>query len=152
MQLQYYYLNSGSGKSKKGLTSFDAALISAGMGNYNLVRVSSILPNNCIRKNRIELQEGSPVHVAYGSFSYQGPNITIAAAVSVAIPNDNNVGVIMEDAGIGTREEYISRTEELVREAMKVRGCSQYSVLSNGIEALSNIDMITTVFSGLAMW
>lgn len=152
LELRHYYLNSGSGLSKYTLTSFDAALISAGMGNYNLVRVSSILPNNCIKKDRIDLQEGAPLHVAYSTFSYQGPSRIIASAVSVAIPNDNNVGVIMEAAGLGTKEEYILRTRDLVREAMDMRGCSRYNILSSGIEALSKEHMVTTVFSGLAMW
>ena len=145
-------MNSGSGISQYSLNSFDCALLNAGMGNYNLVKVSSILPYNCMRKEEIDMQEGCPLHVAYGTFSYQGDNTTIASAISVAIPNDNSVGVIMEDAGIGTREDFLTRTIAMVRAAMKVRGCSQYTILSSSIEALSNSNTVTTVFSGLAMW
>jgi pyruvoyl-dependent arginine decarboxylase (PvlArgDC) len=37
-------MSKGVGVSKKGLPSFDRALLEAGVGNYNLVRLSSILP------------------------------------------------------------------------------------------------------------
>ena len=39
-----YTLVSGIGTGSTVLNAFDAALLSAGVGNFNLLRVSSILP------------------------------------------------------------------------------------------------------------
>jgi len=38
-----FYLNAGLGHGDYSLTSFDDALLNAGVGNYNLLKVSSIL-------------------------------------------------------------------------------------------------------------
>ena len=39
-----YRLSSGTGTSPHELVAFDNALLSAGISNYNLLKVSSILP------------------------------------------------------------------------------------------------------------
>lgn len=51
-----YILTSGIGHGDFKLTSFDDALISSGVFNYNLVKVSSILPAHATLKDRIELK------------------------------------------------------------------------------------------------
>jgi len=39
-------LTSAIGSGKTSLSAFDDALFKAGMGNYNLIRLSSIIPKN----------------------------------------------------------------------------------------------------------
>lgn len=56
---QSYMLVSGIGKAEYPLVTFDNALRDAGIGDYNLVKVSSILPPKCIRKNVIDIKQGS---------------------------------------------------------------------------------------------
>ena len=43
-----YTIVSGVGKGLTSLSAFDNALLNAGVGDYNLVKVSSILPAKCI--------------------------------------------------------------------------------------------------------
>ena len=54
----YYTIVSGKGFGKYALTSFDNALLDAGVGDYNLIKVSSILPARCQYKSSINLEKG----------------------------------------------------------------------------------------------
>ena len=47
---KHFYIASGVGRDMYELVSFDNALINAGLSNYNLLRVSSILPTGCKQK------------------------------------------------------------------------------------------------------
>ena len=76
----------GIGKDcKNELLSFDTALCSAGIGNYNIVRVSSILPSYAVQKENIEVTKGSVLYVAYATKTIFGVG-RIASAISVGIP------------------------------------------------------------------
>lgn len=63
---QYYKIVSGVGKSKYALVSFDNALRNAGIGDFNIVKVSSILPINCKYSESIPLKKGSILYAASG--------------------------------------------------------------------------------------
>jgi pyruvoyl-dependent arginine decarboxylase len=43
----------GIGKSQYPLVAFDNALRNAGIGDFNLVKVSSIIPASCVYQERI---------------------------------------------------------------------------------------------------
>lgn len=40
--MEFYYIGSGTGVGTEKLNSFDNALMSAGVGNYNLVKVRDL--------------------------------------------------------------------------------------------------------------
>jgi len=58
MKMDNYMLTSGIGTAETSLTSFDAALIDAMLANYNIVKVTSILPARAKKLKKIELTEG----------------------------------------------------------------------------------------------
>ena len=61
-----YMISSGIGKDQNyELVAFDSALGNAKLANYNLLRVSSILPSNCVKEDTVKVKEGSPLLVAY---------------------------------------------------------------------------------------
>lgn len=91
----HYKLSSGYGVSLHRLVSFDNALISAQISDYNLVKVSSILPAKCVLSNVITLKKGSIVYIAYGSLSSNIIGETIASAVSIAIPKNKQILVLL---------------------------------------------------------
>ena len=84
--MKKYYIASGSGQSKYQLVAFDNALIQAGLSNYNLVRVSSILPAMATRRQYVDLELGIPLHTAYATVSSNTPGEKIATAIAVGIP------------------------------------------------------------------
>lgn len=148
-----FFLNAGLGYGNCSLTSFDDALLNAGVGNYNLLKVSSILPAGCIQTDYINVIEGSPLHIAYASISSNIRKDIISAAVAVGIPTDKTkVGVIMEFSG-HELENYAKKVvASMVEEAMKKRKYELDRILISSCEVSSSDGEYVTAFSGLAMW
>ena len=152
-RLEHFYIGAGVGCGKTCLTSFDEALMRAGVGNYNLLRVSSILPAGCIEVKRVSLTEGNPLYIAYASITSNIPNDYIAAAISVGIPDDDTkVGVIMEFSAHCRKKDAITAAEAMVLEAMGKRKSRVKQILTQACETISNGECYSTAFSGIAMW
>lgn len=119
-----YAIKTGAGISDKYLPSFDKALLEAGVGNYNLVRLSSILPAGCERVDDVDLPEGSLLPTAYSTISSNHIGDALVSAIGVGIPKNRNcVGVIMEYSAIEqTVREVLDTLEGMIREAFEVRG------------------------------
>lgn len=148
-----FYISSGIGYGNSYLTSFDDALIQTGVGNYNLVRVSSILPARMTQQKAVDVEEGSELHVAYAEITSRNPGEIISAAVSVGIPVDkSNIGVIMEQALFDKEKETVKKVESMVKEAMANRGYEIEQIITCSCEATTKGNGYTTVFAGLAMW
>lgn len=150
---QKYMISSGVGKAEHELVSFDNALISAQIANYNLLRVSSILPIGCKQTDVIDKSEGSALLVAYGSVSSNTPKETIASAVGVGIPvSDSQVGVIMEHAGACSAADAEKIVREMVATAMSNHGILCKEILCSSVEATVTGTDYMTVISSVAMW
>lgn len=154
--LQYpknYMLSSGSASASRKLVAFDAALINAGISNYNLLRVSSILPIGCTRKNSVEKKEGSALLTAYSSISSNTLGETVASAVGVGIPADpERVGVIMEYSGVCDAKEAVQTVSEMVETAMQNHGIPCKEIQTSSISATVTGDEYVYVISSVAMW
>ena len=86
------------------LNAFDNALLAAGIGNVNLLKVSSILPPEVPVVELPKIKPGALVPTAYAAITSETPGETIAAAVGYAVPDDPaKNGVIMEFHGHATR-------------------------------------------------
>ena len=100
------FFTKGVGVHREKLTSFELALRDAKIACYNLVRVSSIFPPNCVEvsidKGVAQLQPGQIVHVVMSESATAEPNRLIAATVGVAIPKDRNTfGYLSEHHAYG---------------------------------------------------
>src|SRR6266571_4047214 len=88
------YLTKGVGKHREKLSSFEMALRSAGIAQYNLVRVSSIFPPHCklisLQEGQKLLKSGQVLHVVMSENATNEPHRLVAASVGVAIPKDRN--------------------------------------------------------------
>ena len=111
----------GSGEGDHKLTAFDNALLAAGIGNLNLIKVSSILPPECELVERLDIPPGSLTPTAYGSLVSDVKGDRIAAAVAVGF-SDRDYGTIMEYSGHCTREEAERAVRAMVEEAFRRRG------------------------------
>jgi len=116
-----YFLTAGCAEGKSHLNAFDNALLNAGIGNINLIRISSILPPNVRYDPHIVLPRGSLVPTAYGYIISDVPGELIAAAVGVAIAEDG-FGVIMEFAGKCSLEAAREAVDAMLEEAFARRG------------------------------
>lgn len=119
-----YTIKCASAEGFSTLNAFDVALLKSGVGNTNLVKMSSILPPRCTKKDKIILPLGDLVPVAYAAITSSKKGETIAAAVAIAIPKDKSKnGLIMEyeDRNV-TKEEAEKHVREMAEWGMEYRG------------------------------
>lgn len=141
----------GVGVDQYNIASFDKALIEAGVGNYNLVRVSSIIPPKAKLVNQINYPKGSVLFTAYAQKSTRKDE-SIASAIAAAIPKRaDGVGVIMEYSCVGNKQKAIQIAETLAAEGMRRRGDSEYILVSDGIEAHGQCGLTTTTFAAIVL-
>jgi len=115
-----FALVAGCGEGLKPLAAFDNALLDAGIGNLNLIRVSSILPPGAQQMERLSIPPGSLVPAAYGTVTSTEPGEIIAAAVAVGLAPPS-YGIIMEHAGRTTRDEAARIVREMLAAAFAAR-------------------------------
>ena len=156
---QKYYIGSGIGQSTYRLVAFDEALRNCGnrpggIGNFNLLKVSSILPKHAIGVDDIDIPQGSPLLTAYGSITSNTPGDRIASAVGVAIPeNPNNIGVIMEFSGHCSEAEARETIFKMCHEAMSNRSMSYKEILISANEAIvENNETYVALISAICFW
>jgi arginine decarboxylase len=105
------------------LNAFDNALLAAGIGNINLVKISSILPPDVPVIELPKIKPGALIPTAYAAMTSEKPGETVAAAVGYALPDDPaKNGVIMEFHGHASREEAERQIRDMLDEAFRVRG------------------------------
>ena len=99
----------GVGKSPYPLVAFDRALQNAGIGDYNLVKVSSILPANCKFTENIDMPKGSILYAAYATTTISvGETSSVGVAVAKATSSEDN-GVIFEHSSLDNPSETLKR-------------------------------------------
>jgi arginine decarboxylase len=113
----------GRAEGSTPLNAFDNALLAAGIGNINLIKVSSILPPEVPVMELPKIKPGALIPTAYAAVTSETPGELIAAAVGYAVPDDPaKNGVIMEFHGHATREEAERAIRGMLDEAFRVRG------------------------------
>lgn len=151
--MKNYILRVGTGNSCNKLNAFDRALISAGVSDYNLIRVSSILPPNCLYQKEITVQKGMLLPSAYAECFSDQIGDTISSAVAVGIPeNSNDIGVIMKYSGHASKEEAENTVRKLAVQAMQDRKIDFSEILSVAVQCLVEISEVYCVFATVSMW
>ena len=152
MKPKNYYMGGGVGLSKHELNAFDAALLSAKVGNYNLVRVSSILPPQATKRDFVSLQQGSILYTAYSTMLSNKDKQTISSGVGVAVPHNLLLpGVIMEYSTHNNKQVVRGKLQEMLEIAMIQRGVTEYSTDFFVIDAIVD-DLFTCTFAFVSIW
>ncbi|MDI3546572.1 MAG: arginine decarboxylase [Halanaerobiales bacterium] len=144
-----YSLVSGVGDCKYKLNAFDMALLDAGVGNLNLLKVSSILPPQAERVEKLVIPPGTLTPVAYGTISSDVKGELIAASVAIGLSEDT-YGVIMEFSGKCSKEEAEEKVCEMVKEAFKIRDLPLVGLVSEAIE--HRVEECGCAFAGVVLW
>jgi arginine decarboxylase len=146
-----FFLTSGYGEASTALNAFDAALLEAGIGDTNLIKMSSILPPGAEEVQRYQFPKGSFVPLAYGDRVSAEPGTTISAAVAVGIPVDvGAAGLIMECSRVGEAGPCEEAVREMVREGMEViRGTLIKEIKS--ISATLTVRRVGAVFAAVVL-
>jgi len=146
-----YFLTSGFGEASTKLNAFDAALLKAGVGDTNLIRMSSILPPACEEVAPYALPKGSFVPLAYGELVCTEPGQVISAAVAVGIPEDPEAaGLIMECSRYGGPAPCERAARNMVREGMEqIRGIRIREIKS--ISSFLTVTRVGAVFAAVVL-
>ena len=113
----------GHAEGGSSLNAFDNALLAAGIGNINLIKVSSIVPPGVDIVELPKIKPGALVPTAYAAETSDVPGQVVAAAVGYALPDDPaKPGVIMEYHDVADRQTAERKIREMLNEAFRVRG------------------------------
>ncbi len=116
-------MTAGAAEGGTALNAFDNALLAAGIGNVNLVKVSSIVPPEVDIVGLPAIKPGAIVPTAYAAMTSETPGETVTAAVGYALPEDRTrAGVIMEYHDHGDRAAAEEAIRAMLAEAFRVRG------------------------------
>jgi arginine decarboxylase len=144
-----YTLVAGGAEGPTRLNAFDHALLAAGIGNLNLLKVSSILPPGCELVEHLEIPPGSLMPTAYGSITSDTPGEYISAAVAVGQSADS-FGVIMEFSGRCREEQARQRVTYMAEQALTHRGLPITRVLVKAVEW--QVVQCGCAFAAVALW
>jgi arginine decarboxylase len=146
-----YFLVAGYAEGPSLLNAFDNALQAAGVGNTNLVRMSSILPPAAKLIEPVKLPFGALVPIAYSEETWDEAGVVVSAAVAVGVPDDPELpGVIME--------HHMRADEQACRENVihKVEWAFQHRKFKLAdlkvASASGKIVGIGSAFAGVVLW
>lgn len=148
-----YCLVKGAAEGRTRLNAFDKALLAAGVGDTNLMRMSSILPpaaeENSI--NDIILPKGGLIPLAYATIDGTTPGRLISAAIAVGIPEDDREpGVIMEFEDHAPLSNVEDIVRQMVVDGFEYRNRKLKEIKSVGIE--HKVDRCGAVFAAAVLW
>ena len=147
----HYFLAAGQSEGFTPLNAFDQALLNAGVGDTNLVRMSSILPPGCERVEPFPLPGGALVPVAYSEIRSSTPGEIIAAAVAIGLPEDPALpGCIMEHHAAAPLQEVLATVREMALQGMAFRDRPVADVLLLGTE--HRVERHGAAFAGVVLW
>ncbi len=129
---KYFYVTVGKGLSDVSkLNAFDRALIDAGIGQCNLVTVSSILPRNAIEISPVKIPAGTITFVVMARM-HGTKNETISAGIAWGmarqVNGDLGYGFVVEGEGNCDRNELEDALRRKIGDMAKARNMKLESV------------------------
>ncbi|MDH5783929.1 MAG: pyruvoyl-dependent arginine decarboxylase [Candidatus Bathyarchaeota archaeon] len=130
-----FFITSGKAISPVSeLNAFDLALKKAGIGQCNLVPVSSILPPKCRNRKWRKIPAGSITHAVIARMD-GGEGTTIGAGIAWAWESERKYGLVAEAHGYMDARALKETLQWKIKEMAKIRGI-QIDKINYRIEAL----------------
>lgn len=148
-----FCLVKGAAEGRTRLNAFDKALLEAGVGDTNLMRMSSILPPAAeeISVNELILPKGGLIPLAYATIDGATPGRMISAAIAVGIPEDDTEpGVIMEFEDHASLDTVQAIVRQMVIDGFEYRNRKLKEIKSIGIE--HKVIQTGAVFAAAVLW
>lgn len=148
-----YTLVRGASEGRTRLNAFDKALLKAGVGDTNLMRMSSILPPAAreVPVDSIQFPKGGLIPLAYATIDGNTPGRLISAAIAVGIPEDESEpGVIMEYEDHADLKTVEGIVRQMVVDGFEYRNRKLKEIKSFGIE--HKIETCAAVFAAAVLW
>ncbi len=148
-----YCLVKGAAEGRTRLNAFDKALLVAGVGDTNLMRMSSILPPGAEEQSIADLQlpKGGLIPLAYAAIDGTTPGRLISSAIAVGIPEDDREpGVIMEFEDHANLDTVEAIVRQMVIDAFDYRDRQLKEIKSIGIE--HKVEVCGSTFAAAVLW
>jgi arginine decarboxylase len=115
-------VTAGTGKAYTKLAAFDAALNEVGVANYNLIRLSSVIPpgSKIINKTPVQSQPGQwgdRLYVVMAEMRVDTPNMEAWAGIGWVQDKKTGKGLFVEHEG--TNEQSVRRDIKASLEALQ---------------------------------
>lgn len=111
---------SGKDEGPSKLNAFDNALTNAGIGDVNLIKVSSMLAGNAEINELPKLKAGAMVNCVLSEITSDNPGDKITAVVAVAIGEE--LGCVVETTGVNENpNDLIEKAKMMVNYMMEKR-------------------------------
>ena len=128
------WVTAGADEGETELNAFDNALLRAQTANYNLIRVSSIVPKGArLVEEAPSLPEGALLPVVLAKAVSRVPGELISSCVGIGLSKDS-FGMIMEHAGAGPAALAEEKVRRMLAEAFARRGLALDRVLVKSCE------------------
>ena len=144
------WITTGMAEGETPLNAFDNALLAAGIGNLNLIKVSSICPKNArITERKPEFEAGTLVPAVFTSVGSGVQGEEISCAIGIGIGR-GTYGVMMEHAHVGPLDVTEKVVREMVEGAFRRRGLPLEEVVVRSCHY--RVERIGCVVAAVLMW
>jgi arginine decarboxylase len=143
------WASAGAAEGETELNAFDNALLAAQVGNLNLIRVSSVLPQNAtVLKDPPQITPGSLVPTVYSVHVSACPGETVAAAIGIGVAEGSH-GMIYESHGTSLNEVEAT-VRQMIDEGFARRGLHLKEVIVRSIEHM--VERIGCAVAAVVLW
>ncbi len=143
------WASAGSAEGDTELNAFDNALLAAQVGNLNLVRISSVLPQEAeLLQEPPRITPGSLVPTVYSVHVSTRPGETVAAAVGIGVA-DGSHGMIYESHGHSLAEAEAT-VRRMIDEGFARRGLKLKEVVVRSVE--HKVERIGCAVAAVVLW
>jgi len=134
----------GKSEGKTLLSAFDKALVKAGIHNFNLIPLSSVIPKNSVvnevEKYDLPKEIGDILYVVISSFSSNKPNTLISAGLGWV--QTKHGGLFLESKGEFSQKECEGELKVGLKEMLDARGWHgeiKIRVISHRVKKTANV-------------
>jgi arginine decarboxylase len=139
------WLTEGHAEGETKLNAFDNALIGAGIGQWNLVKLTSVAPPGAqLTNDPVPIEAGSVVPAVLASAISDRPGERITACLGIGLSPSSH-GMIMEHSGVGTPEDMEPIVRRMVEESFQRRGLELETIIVRSV-----CHTVTTVGASVA--
>jgi arginine decarboxylase len=143
------WASAGAAEGDTELNAFDNALLAAQVGNLNLMRVSSVLPEGArLLDSPPQIVPGSLVPTVYSVQVSARPGETVAAAVGIGVAEGSH-GMIYESHGHSLSEAE-STVRQMIDEGFARRGLKLKEVVVRSVE--HRVERIGCAVAAVVLW
>ncbi len=143
------WVTAGAAEGTTELNAFDNALLAAGVGNLNLIKVSSIVPpGSVLLDSPPDLTPGSLVPTVYTSVHSDTAGETICAALGIGMGRDSH-GMIFEHSA-SSREVAERVVSGMVKEGFASRGLPLERLIVRAVE--HRVERLGCAIAAAVLW